>query len=102
MKYIAPNFTGLLMGNIQGLSNIIIFWPQFLAGYLGIINRKDYRIFYGSFTGVEVICALSYLFFGPAEVPSWNGIEEKKDGLLEDESIQQRNNNVCPCRIIRF
>ena len=102
---IAPNFSGTIFGIANTLSSLGGFLSTFMVG--SITNEKSgtfaqWRIIFYILSGMYIIGAMAFAFFGTGNLQKWNNPEiedEKKKtnqeiGAEVEESVPLKNKNV--------
>ncbi|XP_033227395.1 sialin isoform X2 [Belonocnema kinseyi] len=102
---IAPNFSGTIFGIANTLSSLGGFLSTFMVG--SITNEKSgtfsqWRIIFYILSGMYIIGAMAFAFFGTGTLQKWNspeGEDEKKKpnqeiGTDGEESVPLKNKNI--------
>uniref|UniRef100_A0A8D8VYQ6 Inorganic phosphate cotransporter n=1 Tax=Cacopsylla melanoneura TaxID=428564 RepID=A0A8D8VYQ6_9HEMI len=71
---LSPNYAGVLMGIVNGLSSITgIFTPVFTGHVITNDTLTEWRIVFMVTFSILIVSAIIYLIFGSGEIQPWNG-----------------------------
>ncbi|KAL5286724.1 hypothetical protein ACFFRR_008000 [Megaselia abdita] len=91
---LAPNFSSVLMGIINGIANIIpIITPIVVAGIVGEEedDRSKWQIVFAISAAIFLIGNTVYCFFGKTDVQPWNAPKDSDD--KEKNETKEKNSD---------